>query len=303
MEFKGCNRHFPVIADQITGLQEFTDDRHRLLQQIPEFSDPDFAQVNRLPVSARSPSDPSDEVEDEWRKFSGDPLWHMTPKEWEKCHRTIERVFTGGDDSGDENGERVDRYLMVGKGDVMFANSRRKREKARGEVSLDIDSILALFTDLSVINVMITISIVANPMKNLKKSVHLLHNGVPLHWIPHFHMGQFGHDPKFDLFMFLPELYNKELKRRKNNLFNHVNEKLRAEFMDQCLLPAIREVVTPNESQSWDFAYVVSVAKSQAIGMEGNQYRCRKEGFRQQMTFDLDGDYVAAVWNSCNVRL
>jgi hypothetical protein len=101
----------------------------------------------------------------------------------------------------------------------------------------------------------------------------LIHNGAPLHWIPHFHIGQFGHDPMFDLFIFLPSLYNKDLKRRKNNLFNHVDERLRAGFMDQCLLPAIREVMKPNESQSWDFAYVLSSAKSQAIGLEGHRHR------------------------------
>jgi len=214
----------------------------------------------------------------------------------------VGRIFTGGDDSDDEDGIKLDRYLEVGKGDMMFTNSRR-REKARGEVTLDIDSILALFTDLSVINTMLSISIVANPMKNLKRSVHLIHNGIPLHWIPHFHLGQFGHDPMFDLFVFLPGLYNKEVKRRKNNLFNHVDEKLRAEFLNECLLPAIREVVSPNESQSWDFAYVVSQAKSQAVGLEGNRYKHTKESFNQQIKFDLDGDHIAAVWAKCNLRL
>jgi hypothetical protein len=303
IEFQGCKRHTAVFGDNITGMQEFVDDRRKLLDKIPQFADPDFAQIDRLPVQARLPDDDGDEVKDEWRKFCEDPLCHMTPAEWKECHQTISHIFTGGDSSEDEDGEKLDRYLMVGKRDVMFANSRRRRELARGEVSLDIDSILALFTDLSVINTVIAISIVANPMKNLKASVHLIHNDVPLHWIPHFHLGQFGHDPKFDLFIFLPALYNKDLKRRKNNLFNHVDEKLRAEFMDKCLLPAIREVVTPNESQSWDFAYVVSLAKSQAIGIEGNQYQRRKEGFRQQMTFDLDGDDVTGVWNGCNIRL
>src|SRR5271156_1829764 len=170
IESKGCKRHMAVTGDEITGMQEFVDDRHKLLQQIPQFTDPDFAQANRLPVRARLPDDPGDEVEDEWIKFSQDPLWHMTPTEWKECHQTVGRIFTGGDDSEDEDGVKLDRYLVAGKGDTMFANSRRR--KLEEKVSLDIDSILALFTDLSVINTMITISIVANPMKNLKKSVH-----------------------------------------------------------------------------------------------------------------------------------
>jgi hypothetical protein len=107
----------------------------------------------------------------------------------------------------------------------------------------------------------------------------------------------------FDLFMFLPSSYDKDVKRRKNNLFNHVEEKLRAEFMDECLLPAIREVVNPNESQSWDFAYVVSQTKSQAVGLEGNRHKRQRESFNQQIKFDLDGDDIGAVWNKCKVRL
>jgi len=121
---------------------------------------------------------------------------------------------------------------------------------ARGEATLDVDSVLALSMDLSMINTEIAVSIVANPMKNLKKSVHLNHNETPLHLIPHFHHGHFEHDIKFDLFIFLPALYNKDLKRWKNNRFNHVSEELRAEFMDRCLLPAIKGVMTPLKDQS-----------------------------------------------------
>jgi hypothetical protein len=286
-----------------TGMEEFAQDRMRLLEGIPEFKDPDFAQAERLPVEARVREDEDSEVEDEWRKLSGDGLGHMTANEWKRCHKTVGDIFTGGDSSGDEDGMKLDRYLEVGKGDMMFANSKRRREKARGEVSVDIDSVLALFTDLSVINTVVSISIVANSMKNLKRSVHLIHDGIPLHWIPHFHLGEFGHDPRFDLFMFLPGLYDKKVKRRKNNLYNHVQEKLRAEFMDSCLLPAIREVLTPNESQSWDFAYVVSQAKSVAIGVEGKQYKSKRESFNQQIKFELDEKDIGAVWESCKDRL
>jgi len=303
INFKGCRRHYPIIDDKITGMQEFIDDRYKLLQRIPQFADPDFAQIERLPFEARLPDDDDENIQDEWKRFSKDPLSHMTVEEWKDCYQTIETIFTGGDNSDDEDAIKLDRYLEVGKGDVMFANSQIRREKARGEVTFDIDSILALFTDLSVIKTVIAISIIANPIKQLKKSVHLIHNGVPLHWIPHFHIGQFGHDPMFDLFIFLPALYNKNLKRRKNNLFNFVDEKLRAEFMDKCLLPAIRQVVTPNESQSWDVSYVVSLAKSQAVGIEGIQYKYQKQSYTQRVTFDLDAENITEVWNSCNLRL
>ena len=58
-------------------------------------------------------------------------------------------------------GERDDRYLEIGKDDVMFADSSRKRKMARCKATLDIGSVLALFTDLSMINMKIELSILA----------------------------------------------------------------------------------------------------------------------------------------------
>ncbi|HMD14965.1 MAG TPA: hypothetical protein VKI62_10090, partial [Bacteroidota bacterium] len=309
VKFKGCERHTVASGDDTIGMQEFINQRRDLIEQIPEFTIPDFAQSNRLPRETPSPEEEDEEEneeedeDDEWRRFSQDPLLHMSSREWERCNERFGRIFTGGDDSDDEDGVKLNRYLNVGKGDAMFANSGRKRAMARGEVTIDIDSILALFTDLSVIDTVIAISIVANPTKNLDRSIHLIHNGIPLHWIPHFHLGQFGHDPMFDLFMFLPGLYNKNLKRRKNKLFNHVDERSRAEFMDKCLLPAIKSVATQTEKQSWEFKYCIALAKSQAKGLEGNQFKRKRESFKEQLTFDLDEKHIVAVWNECNIRL
>lgn len=302
INFNGCDHHAGVRDGHITGMKEFIKDRQRLFERIPEFSDPDFAQIDRLPAIARLPGD-DDEIEDDWRKLSSGFLSHMSADEWRKCHETIGKVFTGGDDSDDEDGTRLDRYLEVGKDDAIFANSREKREMARGEVSIDVDSVLALFTDLSMINTMISISVIANPMKNLKKSVHVTHNGVPLHRIPHFHLGEFGHDPTFDLYMFLPAMYNRNRKRRNNQVFNHVSEELRAMFMNECLLPAIREVMDSNRSQGWDFAYEMSKVKSTATRVEGNQYKDRRERFGQPVAFDLDHKDIRAVWKICKSRL
>ena len=180
INFKGC-KHVQVIGKEINGMKEFVNDHFELLQKIPEFANPDFTQINRLPAKARLLDIADVDVLDEWTQFSQDPLWHMTMNECKKCHQTIGHVFTGGDESDDEEGERLDRYLHIGKDDIMFVNSQLKKDKAHGEVTLDIDSILALFTDLSVINTVIAISIIVNPMMNLKRSIHLIHNGIPLH--------------------------------------------------------------------------------------------------------------------------
>jgi hypothetical protein len=73
--------------------------------------------------------------------------------------------------------------------------------------------------------------------------------------------------------------------------------------MDKCLLPAIQDVLTPNEGQSWDFSYMLCQAKSNAVGLEGVQYKSERESLRQYMLFDLDSKDIGAVWNNCNYRL
>lgn len=287
MNFKGCKRHRPIISEKTIGMQDFVNDRYELLQKIPEFEDPEFAKGDHLPADARLMGEPDDMSETEWKQWSDKPFGHMTMDQWKNCCETVGLIFTGGDESDDEDGERMDRYLDLGKEDLMFANQRRKRELARGEASLDIDSVLALFTDLSMIKTTIEITVISNPLKNLKNSVHLVHKGAPLHWIPHFYLGKFGHDPTFELFIFLPELYDKSLKRKKNQLFNHVPEKLRAEFMDVCFLPAIKDVLDSNKGQKWDFNYELSKAKSNAIGIEGRYTKGQGTSFTQPLMFNL----------------
>jgi hypothetical protein len=72
IDFKGCRCHTRVMGEA-TGMKEFVEDRIGLLEGIPEFADPDFAQVERLPAEARLTDDENDEVEDDWRRFSKDP--------------------------------------------------------------------------------------------------------------------------------------------------------------------------------------------------------------------------------------
>ena len=77
---------------------------------------------------------------------------------------------------------------------------------------LNMNNILILFMNLLMINIKIMISIIVNSMKNLKKNVHINHNEASLHLISDFYLDHFKHDIKFDLFIFLSILYNKNLK-------------------------------------------------------------------------------------------
>ena len=316
IRFKGCENHTPVQNDTAgLSMQEFIERRNDLLQRIYEFNDPDFAQPGLLPINARLGGDPKN-VQDQWEELCRKPLNGMTEEEWNSAYPTIQQVFTGpyprGDNmrSEDEHDGDSDsgfnemiKTLEIGKGDMTSDGCETKRRKAQGVLRLDIDSILALFTDLSIIKTVLSISIVPLPTKNLQSDVHIIHNGVPLHWIPHFHFGRFGHDPTFDLFIFLPALYNKRFGRRKNNFFNHVTEDIVAEFMNKCFLPAVKEVLSEGEAQEWDFDYELNKAKSNAVGLEGHIHSSDRDRFRQQLHFNLDGDHVAPVWKICRRRL
>ena len=316
IHFKGCDEHMAAENDTTgLGMQDFIDRRNDLLQEIYEFNDPDFAQPGLLPINARLSGDSKD-VQEQWEELCRKPLKGMSEQEWNTAYRTIQRVFTGpysvsdiaraqdeGEDDSDCTSDELTKTLVMGKGDMMSNDCEIKRRQAQGKVRLDIDSILALFTDLSIIKSVLSISIVPLPTKNLQSDVHIVHNGVPLHWIPHFHFGRFGHDPTFDLFIFLPAMYNKRFRRRKNHLFNHVSEDIIAEFMNKCFLPAVKEVLNEGEAQEWDFDYELNKAKSNAVGLEGHIHSSERERFRQQLHFNLDGDHIAPVWKICRGRL
>jgi hypothetical protein len=116
------------------------------------------------------------------------------------------------DDNNDENEIKLDWYLKIGKDDMIFMNSMRKREMIWGEMIMNMNNILKLFMNLLVINMKIMISIMINPMKNLKKNNHIIHDKTSLHLISHFHFNHFKYNIKFDLFIFLSILYNKNMK-------------------------------------------------------------------------------------------
>lgn len=291
----GPEDHNHQYDEMDLSISEFLEKRDEILDSLPIMAEPDFAQEHRLPKPARIYLGQA-ELKDEWEKYLKAPLDHITDEEWDQCWHQFEHLLSGGSEP---------KNLRVGKkDDISISEDSREKDMARGEASIDIDSILAMFTDLSAINTVIRISVLSNPTKNLGASIHLSHRGMPMHHIPHFYLGSFGHDPKYDLFIVLPELYNSNIKRDKRNLHNHVPEDIRAEFMNTCLLPAVREVVDPNESQSWDFDYVVSKAKSTASAKEGKLNRSSKaKSFHQEVLFDLDARHIERTWEICERSL
>ena len=151
---------------------------------------------------------------------------------------------------------------------MIFANSLKKREMIQEEMILNINNILILFINLLIINKKIMISIIVNSMKNLKKSIYIIYNDILLYQISHFHLDYFKYNIKFNLFIFLSILYNKNLKWWKNNLFNYISKKLWMKFINKYLLSIIKNMITSNEAQSWDFNYILSQIKSNMIDLK-----------------------------------
>ena len=309
LDFKGCSAkdHDEIQYRQIDNrmsISQFVARRQFIINELGEDGLPDFAQNDRLPHKARvqrcyetESQIQTDDVKDEWRKHCRRPLSHVTATKWDEHWDFFEAIFT----------EEPDRSnLCLWHEDDVASKSNRcyDCQFAEGEVTLDIDSILAMFTDLSVINAPIRFSIMSNPAKNLQHNVHLACRGIPLHHVPHFYLGTFGHDPHFDLFLMLPALYNSKAKRSNRNLYNHVAGNIRRAFMTHYLIPSVKEVLDPNERQSWQFDYDIAEANSTAMTKEGNQYvTSQAQGRFFEVHADLGAEYIEQVWSKCERRL
>jgi hypothetical protein len=279
------NRHIKPIS-----MSQFVEERQSVLDLLGEDGLPDFAKDNQLPKEFRA----NQNGEDEWKERCRDRLSHVSTDTWEENSPLFESAMTNADCCN----------LCLGhEDDLASSTDKRERRFAQGDVTLDIDSVLAAFTDLSVINTPIRFSIVSNPSKNLQHSVHLCHGDIPFHHIPHFHLGTFSHNPDYDLFMMLLALHSKG-KRRKGKLYNHVPNKVRRAFMTKVFLPSVKEVLNPNERQAWQFNYDIAEANSTAKIKEGNLYATDEaEGRFFEVHADLGAEHIDKVWQKCERRL
>ena len=84
LNFKGCNLEDYVQNYDLTDLSmsEFVDERIKIFNEIPEITEPDFAQEYRLPKNSRIFSESN--FKDEWEKHLKDSLNHMTDEKWNK---------------------------------------------------------------------------------------------------------------------------------------------------------------------------------------------------------------------------
>jgi len=285
ISFKGCSHHTPVDADEY-GMRAFT--RERGQAGVPN---PDFAEDERLPPEARVGES---EGPDKGKRMMRDPLGSATTREgWTEIGAAIQNVLTGEDEEGET------RHFHIGSGDLVHHHIQRIRDMARGTVTVDIDSILSLFTDLSMINCTIDIAMVWNPWRNLQSSVHIAHRGIALHRIPHFFLGRFGRELSFDLYVFAPKAYDKEAKIQKGVIPNRLREETIAAFMDECFLKAVHECIPAAQVNRWPSKYEIQKAKTAAAGIEGHVYRPSRQTRHMELVVPLMAEFIPRVWKKC----
>jgi hypothetical protein len=268
------------------GMSRFVEERQRY--NLPK---PDFTREEYLPLEARAEKDLR--IPDVYKKMTNSPFSHSSSMEWIELGDSFKRSLSGLDDK-----ESV-RQFHMGTGDMMKHTHKRIRDIAQGKLTVDIDSVLLLFTDLSFVRCTIDISMVWNPWKNLSSSVHITHRGIPLHRIPHFFLGRFGQDLNFDLYLFAPAVYDKDKKRKREKLPNQLSETVMASFMNCCLLKAVHECLPATHANQWPTRYEIQKVKSTAPAMEGRLYDRRRQTRHMDLTVPLIEQYISPVWEKC----
>jgi hypothetical protein len=130
-------------------------------------------------------------------------------------------------------------------GDLMM---KRRNCTKRGRSYLfrsnDLDSGLGWLPDLGSIKSDLSLYLYPISSRNFDANIHLFMDigaqKVPVHHVNHFLLGQFGSlstKQSFDLYLFLPALYDKKSKG------NGVSDRLKNTFISECLIPAAREIL------------------------------------------------------------
>jgi hypothetical protein len=289
ISFKGCETHASINEDRQGGMKTFVDYRSRF-----KLPDPDFARDEYLPPEARANNEPDMLILNLERKTLKTSLSHSSSTEWRKVgNHSFRRALTGMNE-----GEDV-RLFHIGSGDLMHHPLRSIQNMAKGSVTVDIDSVLLLFTDLSLIQCTIDISMIWSPWRNLSSSVHITYCSIPVHRIPHFFLGRFGRELQFDLYLLAPRAYDKAAKMKYGKIPNRLTEETIAAFMDHALLRAIHDCVPPTQSNQWPSRYEIQKAKSLAHGMEGHLHGRTHQPRHMELTVPLMEQYIPSVWAAC----
>ncbi|KID81132.1 hypothetical protein MGU_11489 [Metarhizium guizhouense ARSEF 977] len=150
----------------------------------------------------------------------------------------------------------------------------------------DVDSIICYSLCLS-INRGLYVSYFPQVSRNIHSSVHVYHQGKPLHSIPHLRLGSGRQSPQFGVYVFFPGITH------ANRTTSYLTNDERRLWIDKLLLPAIRSLcpldVIQHHPRSYDDA-------------ESKAHSRRREACSGAMRHDIDmhhylpQEYLEPIW-------
>ena len=151
----------------------------------------------------------------------------------------------------------------------------------------DVDSIISWASCLS-INRGLYVTYFPPVSRNLKSSVHVFHQGKPLHLLPHVRLGNGRQSPQFGVYAFFPDISH---DLRTTSFLTKEERRL---WIDRLLLPAIRRWCPPDVIQHHPRSF---------DDVESKAYSRRRENCSGKAYHDMDmhhylpQQYLAAIWS------
>jgi len=173
-------------------------------------------------------------------------------------------------------------------------------DPSRSEVNitLDVDSVLAIFHRLDVVNAEINFYVYSNIMHNLKKDVHIFYESVPIHKLRGWCLGYFvKNNMKFDIHLLLPKLSPTIGK------INYAAHKVQQFFYDRVFLKAIRDVI-PKMDPQHDFPITWEQEKYMCEAVQDNKI-ASGENYQRQLdqAYPVAAKYLRELWIRMNELL
>lgn len=214
----------------------------------------------------------------------------ISPDKFPDWQLHMERRFTGLDPDASSYPPTMD----LSKSDLCLTDPRRSQV----DVTLDVDSVLAIFHRLDVIKAEINFYVYSNILYNLKNDVHVFYEGVPIHKMRGWCFGYFvENNMKFDIHLLLPKL-----SPAVGNI-NYATHKVQQFFYDRVFLKAIRDVILKEDPQR-DFPITWEQEKYMCESIQDNKI-VSGENYQRQLdqVHPVAAKYLRELWIKMNELL
>ncbi|KAJ5882688.1 uncharacterized protein N7473_011122 [Penicillium subrubescens] len=158
-------------------------------------------------------------------------------------------------------------------------------------IRFDIDALIAEARSLAVLREL-RFSYHPKPMHNVQKSIHVLFHGKQLHQCRHIRFAEGLHDQHLWLYIAFPRL---ECSRE-----TYLTKSQHALWIDQIVLPSLREVMPPTYMQHLPLTWAHGAAKMRA---KHNEHRTRDVGGTDLIPYAIKEEYLSELWERMRAKL